>query len=378
MEPIPFFSHDLGEQELKAIAEVLQGPILTTGDVVEGFERRFSEYAGAQHTVGLTSCTAALHLSLLALGIRPGDEVITTPMTFLATATAILQAGARPVFVDVEPETGNLDAARIEAAINERTRAIIPVHLYGQMCDMRAMREIADRHRLVVIEDAAHCLEGERDGVRPGDLADAACFSFYPTKSITSGEGGAVITNDAELAQRLRLMRLHGMTSSAAQREREGYQHWDMVDMGWKYNMDNIQAAMLLPQMDRLVSSWERRARLARRYREGLEPIAGVSGPSVVPGGRHAEHLLTIWVEPAIRDAVIEGLKQKKVGIIVTYRAVHLTTYFRRQFGYARGRFPKAERIGDSTISLPLYPTMPERYVSEVLSRLADVVEPLR
>ncbi len=378
MEPIPFFAHDLGEQELKAIAEVLQGPILTTGDVVEGFERRFSEYAGAQHTVGLTSCTAALHLSLLALGIRPGDEVITTPMTFLATATAILQAGARPVFVDVEPETGNLDAARIKAAINERTRAIIPVHLYGQMCDMRAIRAIADRHGLVVIEDAAHCLEGERDGVRPGDLADAACFSFYPTKSITSGEGGAVVTNDAELAQRLRLMRLHGMTSSAAQREREGYQHWDMVAMGWKYNMDNIQAAILLPQMDRLVSSWERRSRLARRYREGLEQIPGVTGPSVVPDGRHAEHLLTIWVEPAIRDAVIEGLKQKRVGVVVTYRAVHLTTYFRRQFGFERGRFPKAERIGDSTISLPLYPTMPERYVSEVLSRLADVVESLR
>ncbi len=173
---IEFFRHDLGEPELDAVAQVLASPILTTGNTVATFETRFSAYLGRRHALGVTSCTGALHLSLLALGVGPGDEVITTPLTFIASSTAILEAGARPVFVDVEPMTGNLDAAQVEAAITPRTRAILPVHLYGQMCDMRALRAIADRHNLRIVEDAAHCVEGERDGVRPGELGDTACF----------------------------------------------------------------------------------------------------------------------------------------------------------------------------------------------------------
>src|SRR5262249_36398660 len=219
MIPIPFFQHDLGTEEVEAFRVALAGPILTTGDAVASFERRLADFLAVPHAIGMTSCTAALHLALLALGIGPGDEVLTTPMPFIATPTAILQAGARPVFVDVEPDTGNLDAARLETVIGPRTRAIMPVHLFGQMCDMRAIRAIADRHRLVVIEDAAHCLEGLRDGIRPGMLSEAACFSFYATKSITAGEGGAVITRDAALAERLHLLRQQGLTSSAAERE---------------------------------------------------------------------------------------------------------------------------------------------------------------
>ncbi len=204
MATIPFFMHDLGQAELDSIAEVLTGPILTTGETVARFERRFADYLGRRHCLGLTSCTGALHLSLVALGIGPGDEVITTPMTFIATATAILEAGAKPIFVDVEPDTGNLDAACIEAAITKHTRAIVPVHLYGQMCDMEAIRAIADRYGLYVIEDAAHCIEGERNGIRPGQLSHTACFSFYATKNLTCGEGGAVVTDDDALAEKLR------------------------------------------------------------------------------------------------------------------------------------------------------------------------------
>jgi len=252
MSRIPFYRHDLGDAEVEALRAALAGPILTTGDLVADFERRFATTLGAEHAVGVTSCTGAIHLALLALGIGAGDEVLTTPMTFIATATAILQAGARPVFVDVEPETGNLDVARLEAAITSRTRAVVPVHLFGQMCDMRALRAVADRHGLVVVEDAAHCVEGARDGVRPGQLSEAACFSFYATKSLTSGEGGALVVHDGRLAEELRLLRLHGMTSSANERARRGYQPWDMVVMGWKYNMDNLQAAMLIPQLARL------------------------------------------------------------------------------------------------------------------------------
>ena len=233
---IPFFRHSLGQAELDAVGEVLKGPILTTGDTVAEFESRFASCLNADYAIGTTSCTGALHMSLLALGIGSGDEVITTPMTFIATATAIISAGARPVFVDVEPDTGNLDASQVESAITKNTKAIIPVHLYGQMCDMHALRSIADHHGLHIIEDAAHCIEGTRDGIKPGQLGDTACFSFYATKNLTCGEGGAVITNDPEVADRLRLLRSHGMTKIAIDRERDGYSHWDMVLFGWKYS----------------------------------------------------------------------------------------------------------------------------------------------
>lgn len=372
---IPFFAHDLGAAELAAVAEVLAGPILTTGETVARFEARFAAYLGARHAVGMTSCTGAIHLALEAFGIGDGDEVITTPMTFIATATAILQAGARPVFVDVEPTTGNLDPAAVEAAITSRTKAIVPVHLYGLMCDMRALRAIADRHGLKVIEDAAHCIEGERDGARPGALGDAACFSFYATKAITCGEGGALVVNDADLAARLRLLRLHGMNKSAADRQREGYQHWDMVEFGWKYNMDNIQAALLLPQMERMEANCERRAALAEAYRAQIRARGiDVALPSPVARTRHAHHLFPVWTSAAIRDDVVGALQAQGVGVVVNYRAIHLLSYLRDRLGYPRGSFPNAERIGDSTLSLPLYPTMPIDHVAVVVAALEKAV----
>jgi UDP-4-amino-4-deoxy-L-arabinose-oxoglutarate aminotransferase len=372
--PIPFFHHDLGAVEVEAFAEALKGPILTTGETVAAFERRFADHLGLPHAVGVTSCTAALHLALAALGIGPGDEVVTTPLTFVATATAILQAGARPVFVDVEPDTGNLDAARLEAAITPRTKAIVPVHLFGQMCDMRAIRAVADRHRLAVVEDAAHCVEGRREGVGPGQLAEAACFSFYATKSLTAGEGGALATRDGALAERVRLLRLHGMTSSAAERERHGYRHWDMVTMGWKYNMDNLQAAILLPQLGRLEANWRRRTMLATRYLERLGGVPQVAVPRVRPEVRHAWHIFAIWIDGGHRDAVIAGLEREAVGVTVNYRPVHLTSWFRRTFGHEPGAFPIAEWIGEATISLPLYASMPEAHVDEVVARLGRVL----
>ncbi len=373
MRKVEFFRHDLGKPELDAIGEVLNGPIITTGEAVARFERRFAEYLGRRHAVGVMSCTGALHLSLLAVGIGPGDEVITTPMTFIATATAIIEAGARPVFVDVEPETGNLDAALIEQAITGRTKAILPVHLYGQMCDMRAIRQIADRHGLGVVEDSAHCVEGERDGIRPGQLGNTACFSFYATKSLTCGEGGAIVTDDAVLAGRLRLLRLHGMTKNAADRHREGYQHWDMTLLGWKYNMDNIQAAMLLPQMDRLEANWRRRVALARRYETLLAGVPGLRLPRTLPDVRHARHLFPVRVEGGRRDLVIESLQEAGVPVVVNYRAIHLLTYFREAFGFRRGNFPVAEWIGDATVSLPLYPGMPEEDVEIVCGALREL-----
>ena len=375
MSEIPFFLHDLGREELDAIAEVFAGPILTTGETVARFEAEFAAALGRRHALGVTSCTGALHLSLLALGIGQGDEVITTPMTFIATATAIIEAGARPVFVDVEPDTGNLDADRVAAAITPRTRAILPVHLYGQMCDMRALRGIADKHGLAIVEDCAHCVEGERDGVRPGELSDTACFSFYATKNLTCGEGGAIVTDRDDLAEQLRLLRLHGMTKTAADRHKEGYRHWDMALLGWKYNMDNIQAAMLLPQMQRLADSHLRRISLAARYRERLSALPGVRLPNTRPDVTHAHHLFPIWVAPERRDTLLAGLQAAGVGVVVNYRAIHLLHYFATTFGYHRGDYPVAEAIGDAALSLPFYPGMGEVAVDEVVRRLSLLVQ---
>jgi len=372
--PIPFYEHDLGEEELNAVAQVLRGPILTTGEAVENFERTFSEYLNVDHVLGVTSCTGALHISLLALGVGPGDEVITTPMTFIASSTAIIEAGAKPVFVDVESTTGNLDANRVEAAITPHTKAILPVHLYGQMCDMKHIRSIADRHNLFVVEDAAHCIEGKRDGIGPGQLGDTACFSFYATKNITCGEGGAIATRRKDLAQKLRLLRHHGMTKTAADREKEGYTHWDMVGFGWKYNMDNIQAALLLPQCKRIADNLAKRRTLAEAYRNQLKGTPGLGWPESAPNSEHARHLFTIWVSENRRDSIILALQAAGIGATVNYRAIHLLTYFKETFGFKRGDYPNAENIEDATISLPLYPKLPLDAVYEVTDSLKSII----
>jgi dTDP-4-amino-4,6-dideoxygalactose transaminase len=370
---IPFYLHDLGMSEVSAFEEALRDPILTTGDAVARFEHRFAQALGRRNAIAVTSCTGALHLSLIALGIGAGDEVITTPMTFIATSTAILEAGATPVFVDVEPDTGNLDVSRVEAAITTRTRAILPVHLYGQMCDMRALREIADRRGLRIIEDAAHCIEGRRDGIGPGELGETACFSFYATKSLTCGEGGAIVTDDDALATKLRLLRTHGMNKAAADRQREGYRHWDMTELGWKYNMDNLHAAILLPQLDRLEANWQRRSELAADYEHRLAGLPHVWWPRTLPRVQHARHLFPIWVGKGRRDAAIAGLQSRGIGVMVNYRAIHLLSYFRSALGTVPGMFPIAERIGDSTMSLPLYPRMTHEQVRIVAGAIADL-----
>jgi UDP-4-amino-4-deoxy-L-arabinose-oxoglutarate aminotransferase len=371
---IPFYLHDLGRAEVEAFETALADPILTTGETVGRFERRFAETLGRRHAIAVQSCTGALHLSLVALGIGPGDEVITTPLTFIASSTAILQAGATPVFVDVEPDTGNIDVTRIEAAITPRTRALLPVHLYGQMCDMRALRRIADRHGLRIVEDAAHCVEGRRDGVGPAQLSDTACFSFYATKALTCGEGGAIVTDDDDLAARLRQLRMHGMTKAAADRAREGYTHWDMTEFGWKYNLDNLHAAILIPQLARLDTNLARRRALADEYERALAGVPGIALPRTLAGVEHARHLFTVWVKDGRRDELIAGLQTRGIGAMVNYRAIHLLTYFQERLGHRQRSFPNAERIGDETISLPLYPRLLEPQVRTVARAIAQVL----
>jgi dTDP-4-amino-4,6-dideoxygalactose transaminase len=375
--PVPFYRHDLGETELEMVREVLAQPILTTGEYVERVERKLAEYLGAAHCLCVTSCTGALHMSLLALGIGPGDEVITTPMTFIATATSIMETGAKPVFVDVEMTSGNLDAAKVEAAITPRTKAIMPVHLFGLMCDMRALRDIADRHGLAIVEDAAHCVEGVREGARPGSLGDTACFSFYATKNLTCGEGGALVVRDEALFEKLKLLRVHGMTKIAADRAREGYTHWDMVLMGWKYNMSNIEAALLLPQFERLADKLARRKALAQRYASKLAGIPRLRIPTLSSGSHdvHAHHLFPVFINDGRRDEVVAELQRRQVGVVVNYRAIHLLKYFMDNFNFKPGDFPIAEQIGDATLSLPFYPTMTDHEIDVVADHLHTILE---
>lgn len=371
---VPYYRHDLGDAELQSLARVLAGDILTTGVATAEFEARFAHLLGRRHALGVMSCTGAMHLALLALGIGSGEEVITTPMSFIATSTAILEAGATPVFVDAENDTGNIDAARVEAAIGPKTRAVLPVHLYGQMCDMRALRAIADRRGLAIIEDSAHCIEGVRDGVRPGDLAKAACFSFYATKNMTCGEGGAIVCDDDAMAEKLRLLRVHGMNKTGYDRAREGYTHWDMTLLGWKYNMSNIEAALLLPQFDRIAPKLARRHALARQYEQRLSNVPGIRIPATRANTVHARHVFTIWIEDGNRDCIIEELKAERIGAVVNYRPIHLMSYFRERFGYRPGMFPIAEWIGERTISLPFYPDMSEKQVDIVVDALRRIM----
>lgn len=370
MKKIEFFKHSIDDKDIERVNAVLKSIFLTTGKEVEEFEQKFSNYIGLKYTVGLTSCTAALHLSLIALGIGQGDEVITTPMSFCASSSAIIQAGATPVFVDVEEETGNLNAELIESAITDKTKAILPVHIYGQMCDMKKIKEIAERYNLHIIEDAAHAAEASRDGIRVGQVSDAVCFSFYATKSITSGEGGAISTGDKKIAETLKMLRLHGINSEAISRYTKRYQHWDMHILGWKYNMDNIQAALLIGQLARIEDLWKKRDILWRLYEEKLSGMKCGRLLQNITRGKHARHMFTVLVAPDKRDPLLWALQDRGIGVAVNYRPIHLLRYFRETFGYKQGAYPIAEEIGKSTISLPLYPSLKEddvKYIAETL-----------
>ncbi len=364
---IEFYRHSIDDSDIKRLNKILKSIFITTGEAVRDFENELQAYLNAKNAIGVTSCTAALQLSLLAWGIGRGDEVITTPMSFCATANAILHVGASPVFADVEESTGNINADLIENKITGKTKAIIPVHLYGQMCDMKRIKQIADRYGLIVIEDAAHCIEGVRDGIKVGQLGDAACFSFYATKNITSGEGGAIATNDFDKAELLRMLRLHGIDKSAADRYTKKYDHWDMPVLGWKYNMDNIQAALLLGQLKRIDKLWKKRDQLYRKYEDAFGSLKGIKLMKTVPNSRHARHLFTIQVSESKRDSMLGALQKREIGVAVNYRAIHLLKYYREKFGYKEGDFPEAEEIGRRTISLPLYPLLKDEEVNFVI-----------
>lgn len=377
---VEFYKHNLTEDDIAQASEVMRSVFLTTGPKVAAFERRLADYLQVQSVVGLSSCTGALHLALLRHGIGPGDEVVTTPMTFCATASAIIQAGATPVFADVCPRSGLLTVEAAERAITGRTKAIIPVHLYGRMVDMRGFAALAERHGLALIEDAAHAVEAERDGIRPGQLGDAACFSFYATKGMTCGEGGALACRTEEDAAWYRSARHHGISRNAASRYVGTYRHWDMEMMGWKYNMDDIQAALLLNQIDRIDGYRRQRQHLELLYREMLDGIEGVEfieSPAETEVSGH--HLFTVLLPRGCsRDNTLNRLQERGIGCAVNYRAVHTLSYFRETHGYRPEDFPVAYDIGCRTVTLPLYPKLGEGEVERVCAALRAVVREVR
>lgn len=372
---VDFFKHNLEKKDIENVNKVLNSLFLTTGETVGEFENKLAKYLGVKYAVGLTSCTAALHLSLLAYGIGKDNEVITSPMSFISTANAIEFTGAKPVFVDVEKNTGNINADLIEKAITKKTKAIIPVHLYGQLCDMKKIQKIANKYNLIIIEDAAHSLEAQRDGYRAGQIGNTASFSFYATKNITSGEGGAAVTNDKNIAEWLKKARLHGMSKSAAERYSKKYQHYDMEFLGWKYNMTNIQAAMLLNQLDKIEERLKKREKICQIYNNAFKNIKNIQIPEILPKTKPARYIYTIQVDPKKRDKIIHQLQKKGIGIAVNFRPIHLMKYYRKKYGYKKGMYPNAEKIGASTITLPLYPKLTRKEVRYIIRSVIDIIK---
>lgn len=373
---VPFSPPDIGTAEMAEVLATLESGWLSSGPRVRRFEEAFAAYIGADHAIALNSCTAGLHLALLAAGVGPGDEVITTPLTFCATANVIVHVGATPVFADVEPATGNLDPRAVEAALSPRTRAVVPVHYAGRPVDVVAFRALADRHGLALIEDAAHCIEGSVDGRKIGTTGDFTAFSFYATKNLTTGEGGMVTTSSAAAAEQMRVASQHGMSRPAWTR----YQalepsRYDVLTPGFKYNMTDLQAAIGLHQLAALARHQARRRAITARYDEALSPLPLSRFAPVPPGVEHAHHLYPVLVDqPAAptRDELALALSLAGVASSVHFPAVHLHTYYRERFGFARGQFPAAERLADTVLSLPLSPALTDAQVAQVIAAVTE------
>lgn len=378
-EFLVFGSPLIEEEEIEEVVATLRSAWIGTGPKTARFEDMFSQYKGSKHALAVNSCTAALHLSLQVIGLQPGDEVITTPMTFCATANAIIHAGATPVFVDCQRTTMNIDPLEIEKRITPETKAILPVHFAGRPCDMDAIMEIADKYSLKVIEDCAHAVETEYHGKKAGTLGDLGCFSFYVTKNIITGEGGMVVTDNEEYADRIRILGLHGMTKDAWRRfGDEGYKHYHVVSPGFKYNMTDMQASLGIHQFARIDTYWKRRKEIWKLYNDAFKGLPCIIPESVEENTRHALHLYTLFLDidrlTASRDQILDALTKENIGVGVHYVALHLHPYYKETYGYKTGDFPNAEFISNRTISLPLSPKLSNGDVKDVIEAVIKVL----
>lgn len=363
---LPFLNPNINASDRKAVESVLKSGWLATGPELKMFEKNLAEYLGIEFTVADSSGTAALHTALLAAGVGPGDEVITTPLTFWATSNVVLFVGAKLIFVDVDAATGLISVEAVKKAITKKTKAIIPVHLYGQMADMKALARIAKKHKLKIIEDAPHALEASREGVRPGQLSYASCFSFHAAKNITAGEGGAVGVHTAKLAEEVRLYNDSGSDRSGSIRH--------MTRLGYKYSMTNMQGAMLLGQLARIEDEWKKRRKIYEYYKKALASVPGIRLIEEVSDSKNACHMFTIIVNPKKRDAIRKVLRDNGVPADIHYNPVHLEPYYMKTLGYKKGMYPEAEQIGLGTITLPLYTKLKKQHLEYVVNEVVKAL----
>ncbi|MDP3789163.1 MAG: DegT/DnrJ/EryC1/StrS aminotransferase family protein, partial [Candidatus Omnitrophota bacterium] len=369
---LPFSLPSLGPDEEKEVIDTLRSGWLTTGPKTHRLENMFREYFGCKHAVCVNSCTAALHLSLVALGIKEADEVITSPITWPATANVILHVGARPVFADVEADTLNIEPERIEEKITKKTKAIIPVHMAGQPCDMEKIYKIARKHKLYIIEDAAHAIGASYMDKKIGTLSDLTCFSFYPIKNITTIEGGLVTTANAAWEEKIRIYSLHGVSKEAWKRYDKSFKgHAEVLYPGFKYNMSDVQAAIGLHQLPKLDTFIKQRERIARQYDNAFRTISEIRLPKQIPHIKHAWHLYIIILEleklKVSRDNFVEAMKRENIGTGIHFRSLHIQPYYKNKFSFKEKDFPNAFYLSGRILSLPLYPKMNQCDIDTVI-----------
>lgn len=376
---LPPFAPCLGEEEYAEVLDTLRSGWITMGPKTRRFEEAFAEYVGASNAVAVSSCTAGLHLALVVGGIGGGDEVITTPLTFCSTANVIVHQKAVPVLADVRPDTYNVDPLEIERRITPRTRALIPVHLGGQPCDMDEIQAIADEHGLLVIEDAAHALGAQYKGRQIGTLSDVTVFSFYATKNLTTGEGGMVCAEDDELAEKMRVLRLHGISSDAWKRYSDkGSWYYEVLLPGYKYNMTDVQASLGLHQLAKQKRFQGLREEYARIYTEAFAELPELEAPYVEDHVRHSWHLYLVRLDlnrlTIDRGQFIEALRRENVGASVHFIPLHLHPFYQKEYGFQKGDYPVAERVYEGILSLPLYPKMTRQDVDDVIEAVSRVI----
>jgi len=377
---LPFHVPEIGDEEIQSVIETLRSGWLTTGLKTKQFEENFARYVGSQNAVAVNSGTAALHLALEAVGIREGDEVLVPTMTFTATAEVVLYLKARPVLLDCEPDSLNVDPKQIERAITPRTRAVIPVHIGGQACKMDEILQVARAHNLKVIEDAAHALPARYHEKMIGTIGDITCFSFYATKTITTGEGGMATTDHAEWADRMRMMSLHGISKDAWKRySNEGSWYYEVHSPGYKYNLTDIAGAMGIEQLKKCERFWHARQRIAARYDEAFADLPEIQRPTQASDVQHAWHLYVIQLElerlGIDRAAFVNALKDEGIGTSVHFIPLHLHPFYRDAGGYQPGDFPIATRVFDRIVSLPIYPSMSDENVDRVIAAVTRTIK---
>lgn len=378
-EFLPFSRPEIGEEEIEEVVQALRSGWVTTGPRTKEFEHRTAEYIGAKHAIAVNSCTGGLHIALAAIGVGPGDEVITSPLTFCSTANVVVHLGATPVFADIR-EDYNIDPAEIERRITPRTKAIIPVHFGGQPCRMDEILALARAHGLRVIEDAAHAIGATYRDRMVGTIGDATAFSFYPTKNMTTGEGGMVTTEDDELAERMRLLSLHGISKDAWKRyTSEGSWYYEVIYAGYKYNMTDIQAALGLHQLAKLNRFLDLRASMVARYEQAFRDIPEIRRPVVGDDVCPAWHLYAIQLEleqlTINRAEFVEALRAQNIGSSIHFIPVHLHPYYRDRYGYKPGDYPRTEHTYERIISLPLFPGMKAQDLEDVIAAVTWIVQ---